>query len=476
MASWWQNSLSGVIESSNSIPTEVYNLTVENALNVVGSTTLSTTSTGALTSTSASTNTENISSILTVGNSSTQGNIKLYGNTNSNIATIVSSQGSVGSATITLPDVTSGTDNFTLVATSQTLTNKILDSGCTWTGGLITANGGLKADSINSISGGGITFSDGIVSPGLTVGSALAPTSNRITSILALGQTTQGGQLHLVSGSGSNTNRVKIQSDPSQTNDSLLSVPLLAGNDTFTTIAASQTLTNKTISGASNTLSNIGNGSLTNSSLTVNGTAISLGGSGTVTAAAGTLTGVTLNSTVTGSSLTSVGTIGTGTWNGSVINPTYGGTGVNNGSFTCTLGSNSYLNQAFGSYTPTIGDGTNNFTNTGTTATYYIQQISASRYLIMVNIRVQWVSKGSASGNIKISLPSAPNTILDFFNCSIGYFSGITYTNQLLVFGDASAQNVQLFSASNAGLTPTQLTATAFSASGQLRLSVFYAQ
>lgn len=45
-----------------------------------------------------------------------------------------------------------------------------------------------------------------------------------------------------------------------------------------------QTLTNKTISGASNTLSNIGNASLTNSSITVNGTAISLGGSQTITA------------------------------------------------------------------------------------------------------------------------------------------------------------------------------------------------
>jgi hypothetical protein len=71
----------------------------------------------------------------------------------------------------------------------------------------------------------------------------------------------------------------------------------------------SQTLTNKTISGASNTLTNIGNASLTNSSVTVNGTTISLGGAGTVTAAAGTLTGTTLNATVTASSLTSVGTL-----------------------------------------------------------------------------------------------------------------------------------------------------------------------
>jgi len=47
-----------------------------------------------------------------------------------------------------------------------------------------------------------------------------------------------------------------------------------------------QTLTNKTISGASNTLSNIGNASLTNSSITINGSTVSLGGSTTVTATA----------------------------------------------------------------------------------------------------------------------------------------------------------------------------------------------
>jgi VCBS repeat-containing protein len=47
-------------------------------------------------------------------------------------------------------------------------------------------------------------------------------------------------------------------------------------------LAGTQTLTNKTISGASNTLTNIGNGSLTNSSITVNGSAVSLGGSVTI--------------------------------------------------------------------------------------------------------------------------------------------------------------------------------------------------
>jgi len=39
-------------------------------------------------------------------------------------------------------------------------------------------------------------------------------------------------------------------------------------------------------------------------------------------------------------SITTLGTIGTGTWQGSIVGPTYGGTGVNNGSKTITLGGN----------------------------------------------------------------------------------------------------------------------------------------
>jgi hypothetical protein len=58
-------------------------------------------------------------------------------------------------------------------------------------------------------------------------------------------------------------------------------------SDQVTTNTAAQTLTNKTISGASNTLTNIANGSLTNSSLTVGSTNISLG------ATASTLAGLT---------------------------------------------------------------------------------------------------------------------------------------------------------------------------------------
>ena len=94
-----------------------------------------------------------------------------------------------------------------------------------------------------------------------------------------------------------------------------------------------------------------GNGlALAGNSFSVTGTnnRISVSGSGVDIAA--TYVGQT--------SITTLGTIATGTWNGSLIGATYGGTGVNNGSSTITLGGSVTFTGAF----------TTGFTVTGNTS------------------------------------------------------------------------------------------------------------
>ena len=83
--------------------------------------------------------------------------------------------------------------------------------------------------------------------------------------------------------------------------DITISLPSTA--DTLVGRATTDTLTNKSISGATNTLSNIGNASLTNSAITINGTSVSLGGS----VSTGDITGIT---TAGGSGLSGGGSSG----------------------------------------------------------------------------------------------------------------------------------------------------------------------
>jgi hypothetical protein len=73
--------------------------------------------------------------------------------------------------------------------------------------------------------------------------------------------------------------------------------------------------------------------------LTITGTEFNVGGTANrITVGVDT---VDIASTYVGqTSITTLGTIGTGTWQGTLIGPTYGGTGVNNGSRTITLGGN----------------------------------------------------------------------------------------------------------------------------------------
>ena len=70
------------------------------------------------------------------------------------------------------------------------------------------------------------------------------------------------------------------------------------------------TLTNKTISGSSNTLSNIGNSSLTNSSVTVGSTNIALGGTATTLAGLTSVTATTFTGSLSGNASTATSLAG----------------------------------------------------------------------------------------------------------------------------------------------------------------------
>ena len=92
----------------------------------------------------------------------------------------------------------------------------------------------------------------------------------------------------------------------------IVSTGSISIDSTVVTLSDTQTLTNKTISGLSNSLADIGNASLTNSSFTINGTSISLGGTATITAS--TPNALTIGTGLTGGSYdgSSAVTIGIG--------------------------------------------------------------------------------------------------------------------------------------------------------------------
>lgn len=131
-----------------------------------------------------------------------------------------------------------------------------------------------------SLAGGVISFSAGstgftpnqATSGAVTLGGVLNGASGG-TGINNSGKTiTLGGNL-VTSGAFNTTFAV--------TANTSVTLPV---SGTLATLSNSETLTNKTINGPDNTLTNIGNSSLVNSSVTYNGVTVALGASGTITA------------------------------------------------------------------------------------------------------------------------------------------------------------------------------------------------
>jgi hypothetical protein len=165
-------------------------------------------------------------------------------------------------------------------------------TGTGLTGGPITSTGTISIANTTVVAA---TYGSSSTVPSYTVNAqgqitAAADISISATAIGAVTSVT--GTANEIASSGGQTPVLSLPSSLTFTSKTITGgafnmASAQVASDTVTTNNAAQTLTNKTISGSSNTLTNIGNASLTNSSLTVGSTNIALG------ATASTLAGLT---------------------------------------------------------------------------------------------------------------------------------------------------------------------------------------
>ena len=239
-------------------------------------------------------------------------------------ARTIAGQSFDGSANITIASTDlSNTSAIALLTSSQTLTNKTIDLGDnTLTGSLAEFNTALQGDSFVSLTGSetltnktltapnvtGLQIRDGaIVFEGTTDDAhettlqVTDPTADR-TITLQNGSGTLAFLTDVTGGASPGNfttitldNNIVFEGDTDDANETTLTVEdptadrtvtIPNATGTISLIANTETLTNKTINASNNTLSNIGNSSLTNSSITIsdgsNTSAISLGGTLTI--------------------------------------------------------------------------------------------------------------------------------------------------------------------------------------------------
>ena len=137
-------------------------------------------------------------------------------------------------------------------------------------GTLNAASGGTGANTLT-----GYVYGNGT---GAMTASATIPNAGLTNSAITINGSpvSLGGSITVTATA---TNALTIGTGLTGTSYNGSSAVTIAIDSTVATLTGTQTLTNKTISGASNTLTNIANASLTNSAVTVGTTAISLGAS-----------------------------------------------------------------------------------------------------------------------------------------------------------------------------------------------------
>ena len=268
-----------------------------------------------------------------------------------------------------------GVTSFSAGATG--LTPSTGTSGAVVLGGILNASsGGTGAGTLT-----GYVYGNGT---GVMTASTTIPTtslSGTVTNAqLANSSVTYNGVTVALGTSGTitanTTSTLTIGTGLSGTSFNGSSPVTIAIDSTVATLTGTQTLTNKTISGASNTLSNIANASLTNSAITINGSSVSLGASVTVTATAtnaltiGTgLTGTSYN----GSAAVTVAidsTVATLTGTQTLTNKTIDSATINTPTIaTPALTGGTINNTAIGGTTPAAGAFTSVVMTTGSITT-----------------------------------------------------------------------------------------------------------
>ena len=145
-------------------------------------------------------------------------------------------------------------------------------------GTLIVSNGGTGATSLTGyVKGAGTSaFTASSTIPTIDLSGTITNAQLANSSVTYNGVTVALGASGTITATA--TNPLTIGTGLSGTSYNGSAAVTIAIDSTVATLTGSQTLTNKTISGANNTLSNIANSSLTNSSITLGTTNIALGG------------------------------------------------------------------------------------------------------------------------------------------------------------------------------------------------------
>jgi len=316
--------------------------------------------------------------------------------------------------------------------------------------------------------------------PASAINSAIQNSGLQNSSITINGNTVSLGGSTTVT--ASTTSTLTIGTGLSGTSFNGSAPVTIAIDSTVATLSGSQTLTNKTISGSSNTLSNIGNSSLTNSSVTYNGVAVALGASGTITAV--NPNALTIGTGLTGTSYTGAAAVTIAIANTGVSAGTYGSATsiptltVNAQGQITSISTNALNSPAYqgtwnaSTNTPTLTSsvGTNNnyyiVSTAGTTTLNGISLWSVGDWAIFNGTTSAWEKVLGGSAEAFSSLIVTGLTGYMYANGTSAVTASTTIPTSAL-----SGNFVSTFSAGTTGLTPSTATAGAITLGGTLALA-----